>query len=168
MCRCRWLPDEREVVCFNGAVRCPAEVTPTYLEEAKGQGVCADERDKFYCNVVCTADQTVNWVASVCPNDGVSPCPPWRRTVIPQYQPNRPPRPASALHGPDVQPSPQPAAEEPRAPPTLRRDFSGASLLAMAKPEDAALVVKAGGFDLRGIHVRRRVVGDVCDAVLRQ
>ena len=76
-----WLPDERTVACYNGNIRCPPHVTPLFLEEGKNQGVCSAERDVYFCNVKCTEDGNVLWEGSVCPNDLVSPCPPWKRTT---------------------------------------------------------------------------------------
>ncbi len=157
----RWIAEESTVACFQGNVRCPAVVTPSYLEEAKGQGVCANERDKYYCNVACTKDGQVNWLGAVCPNDLVSPCPPWKRTVIPEYNPAAAPMPPTLIHGPEVQPATTgdtQAADNVATASTgrLRGDrASGEALLAQASAPDAELVRKTGGFTLRGAGVRR-------------
>jgi hypothetical protein len=71
------------VVCFDDQNRCPSYVTPRFLEEGANQGVCAYERDKFYCRVSCPASGGVFWNAEPCPRDLVTPCPPWERTVVP-------------------------------------------------------------------------------------
>lgn len=137
-------------------MRCPAYVTPSFLEEAKGQSVCADERDKYYCNVACTTDGQVNWVSSVCPNDLVSPCPPWKRTVVPEFDPKLSPAPPTAIHGPETeeQAAALTAPAAPAKPSQLRGDkFSGANLVAQASPADADIVKRTGGFDLRGAVV---------------
>jgi hypothetical protein len=148
------IPSENTVACYHGNTRCPSAVTPQFLEEARGQGVCADERDKYYCNVACTPDGQVNWLSSVCPNDLVSPCPPWQRSVVPGYVPGAAPAPPTTLHGPDVAPVPSPDAGP--AAPGLRGDrFAGPALLALVNPTDADIVRRTGGFNLRGAQVRR-------------
>ncbi len=158
----RWLPEERTVACYHGNLRCPAFVTPQLLEEAKGQGVCETERDKYYCNAVCTQDGQLNWLGAVCPNDLVSPCPPWKRTVIPEYDPTAAAAPPTALHGPDVQPAVEQSAPAdtvgavvvPAPAPALRGDkFSGSALIAQAAASDVTVVEAKGGFDLRGANV---------------
>ena len=160
----RWLPDERTVACYHGNVRCPAHVTPKFLEEAKGQGVCENERDKYYCNAACTRDGQVNWLGAVCPNDLVTPCPPWKRTVIPEYDPSHEAAPPTILHGPEPAPAASStgaavatgATQPGAAAPALRGDkFSGAAMVAAATTADVALITATGGFDLRGAFVRQ-------------
>ena len=154
-CSLRWLPDERTVACYNGNIRCPPHVTPLFLEEGKNQGVCSAERDVYFCNVKCTEDGNVLWEGSVCPNDLVSPCPPWKRTLVPEFTAisrgdvGDP----TALHGPDPL-LPTPSGDGDKA--ALRGGvdkLSGEYLFSTATDGDKEYITKTGGFDLRGIQV---------------
>jgi hypothetical protein len=156
----RWLPDERVVACYNGNVRCPAHVTPLFLEEGKNQGVCSAERDIYYCNVICTSDGQVKWEGGVCPVDLVSPCPPWKRTLVPEFAALTSGSGAgdpTALHGPEPQPVPATAHSSPEEPKSALRGgvdkTSGEYLLSIASDKDKEYIATTGGFDLRGVSV---------------
>ena len=153
-----WLTDEQAVACYHGNIRCPPHVTPLFLEEGKNQGVCSAERDVYYCNVKCTEDGTVLWEGGICPKDLVSPCPPWKRTLMPEFtafstgaavDP-------TALHGPDPN-NPAAPAGDGGGKAALRGGvdkFAGPYLVSAASSADKQFIETTGGFDLRGIQVR--------------
>lgn len=167
---CKWLDNERQVACFDGLVRCPDHVTPVFLEEAQGQGVCRDEPNNYFCRVVCTRDGEVSWAGEPCPNDGVSPCPPWPRTKLPNYTPESADAQAGTgtVAGPHPEPQAQQPVPEPQAPAGGVRgvaggpSFTGAALLERADPENAKVVRDIGGFDLRGLGCEVKDGVEVC------
>ncbi len=159
----RWLAAEQTVACFDRNIRCPPHVTPLFLEEAKGQGTCSTERDKYFCTVSCSADGVVAWQGGPCAVDLVTPCPPWKRTLVPEYAAALVKgidvgAGATAIHGPDNKSglSRAPPADESKGTQHLRGvdKASGEYLLSVADPKDKDLVLKTGGFDLRGLAVR--------------
>jgi hypothetical protein len=148
----RWIASEGVVACFSGDVRCPASVTPQYLHDGKGQGVCGEDRLHYYCEATCTTAGDVVWTGGVCEEDQVSPCPPWDRTLVQvpksSAADSEPPKRPSDLHGPEVKPPAAPAEDR-----ALRQLFTGRALLLRATDEERAVVESTQGFVLRGIQV---------------
>lgn len=151
--QCRWVDEDRAYRCFDGKVQCPDHITPSFLEVAKNQPICTEQRGEYFCRLTCTDDGAATWFGTPCPADGVSPCPPWPRTMLPNYKPDTV-APPSTLQGPAPAPAEKPAPKKPEVAPALRGDkFSGAALLAQATSEEREIIEKKGGFDLRGIAV---------------
>lgn len=159
--QCRWVEQARSYVCFDGLTQCPPHVTPQFLDEAKNQAICTEQRNEYSCRLTCTrkegggegGEAEATWFGSPCPQDGVTLCPPWPRTQLPGYD-SAAPAPPSALHGPETgdkaagAPAPAPVVQSGG----LRADpFSGLGLLKAASEKDLVLIEKAGGFNLRGI-----------------
>ena len=138
--------------CFDGKVQCPDRVTPSFLEEAKNQLICTEERDKYFCRHTCTDNGESTWLGSPCPDDGVSPCPPWPRTKLPGYKPEVP-VPNTKIVGPE----PQQPDNVPVTPPKKLRT-NGQALYNRAAQREKEWIDKLGGFNLRGIAVWRHAV----------
>ena len=155
----RWLQDEGTVTCYDGDVRCPPHVTPLFLEEGKNQGVCFEERDTYYCEVKCTPGGDVMWDGVQCPDDLTSPCPPWKRTLVPEFAATTTGSGAGArLHGPNPL-LPAPATVD--GTPGLRGvdKLAGEYLVSVASASDKKYIDMAHGFDLRGLQVGARLHG---------
>lgn len=148
----QWIEEEGAYRCFDGLVKCPDHITPDFLEVAKNQPICTEQKEEYYCRFQCSSEGDAVWQGSPCPTDGVQPCPPWPRTMLPGYDPANLKAPTK-IAGPQVAPVPVEAA--PAEPQRLRsvEKFSGEALVRAAEPGDAAVVRKIGGFDLRGIQV---------------
>jgi hypothetical protein len=149
----RFVKEDNAYRCFDKDVKCPDHVTPHFLEVAKGQSICTQERGVYYCTLTCTEAGDAIWQGAPCPTDGVSPCPPWPRTKFPGYNPdveeNKQP---TGIHGPEQEhPEPSPVPQVDKAT-LLRGDkFSGRALAERASENDRKAIEKYGGFNLRGI-----------------